>query len=236
MRGSLACACMEAMAVAGMAACLAAGAALAGPNAAATLYVDADWRTPAIEYSAPVAGPRFQVAVRIAGAQYLDSYAFELGYDTALVDFVGAAAGSDGDGAPNILETRGGTAVAFLGRLSARDTTLISVGNALAGSDSARSPSGDGLLALLEFRVKALGMARFHPGTAELLDWRQELDTAASFQGASVDIRATSALRRTLVRASEGGGAWIDPLGRRLAAAPMRGWRAPSAAAARGVR
>lgn len=191
------------------------GPVAAGPNAAASLHVDADFRTPAIEYSAPV-GPVFKVAVRIAGARYLDSYAFELAYDTAAVAFVGAEAGSAGEGLANILETRGGSAVAFVGRLSIRDTSRLSVGNALAGSDSTRSPSGDGLLALLEFRAKVAGMARFYPGKVELLDWRQELDTAVAFQGASVEIRMGVGTRRHAFLVRPGRAApRFDPLGRR---------------------
>lgn len=201
--------------------------ASAGPNAAATLYVDADYRTSAIEYSAPVNGPAFRIGIRIAGAQYLDGYAFELGYDTALVAFTGAQAGSPGEGLPNFLETRGGMAVAFVGRLSTRDTAMITVGDALAGSDSARSPSGDGLLAILEFRAKGTGMARFYPGKAELLDWKQTLDTAAAFQGGSVSIQSSVTSRLRRLAASGADAVRMDLLGRRGRA---QGWIYPLAA------
>lgn len=200
----------------------AAGAALGGPNAAAVLAVDADWRTSAVEPGASVAGPVFGIGIRISGARYLDGYAFELGYDTALAAFVGARAGSPEEGQPNFLETRGGAAVAFVGRLSVRDTSLVTVANALAGSDSTRSPGGDGLLAILEFRAKGSGRVRFVPGKVELLDWRQTLDTAAAFQGGSVDIGipVTARLRRSPVAGAES--RWMDILGR-----PLGGMRAP---------
>jgi hypothetical protein len=203
----------------------AAGAALGGPNAAATLAVDADWRTPAVEPGASADGPVFAIGIRISGARYLDGYAFELGYDTALAAFVGARAGSPEEGLPNFLETRGGTAVAFVGRLSVRDTSLITVANALAGSDSTRSPGGDGLLAILEFRAKGSGTVRFVPGKVELLDWRQTLDTAAAFQGGSVDIRipVTARLRRSPPAGADV--RWMDILGRPLGSMRAPGFR-----------
>lgn len=201
------------------AAALAAGPALAGPNASATLRVDADPRTAAVEPSAVSTGRNFLVAVRIAGAVRLDGFAFELGYDTALVAFVGARSSSPADGIADFLESRGGQAVAFVGRLSARDTSRVTVANALAGADSSRSPSGEGVLAVLEFRAKATGMARFHPGKVELLDWSQELDSAQSFLGASVDIQDPTRLRGPRPRAvlrlrGEGDFPWLDLLGR----------------------
>lgn len=198
----------------------------AAVSAAPAVYVDSDWRSATVEYSHPVQAPTFRIAIRITGATSLDSYAFDLGYDTAKVAFVGASAGSPGDGAPNILETRGGSAVAFVGRVSARDTTRITVGNALAGSDSSRSPSGDGVLALLDFRAKALGMARFYPGKVELLDWKQELDTTAIFQGGSVDIQGAIAVRRVARMEDRLHAVWIDPLGRRVAGLPAPASRA----------
>ena len=83
------------------------------PAARRVLAVDADCRTPAIEPSAPADGPVFRIGIRISGARYLDGYAFELGYDTALAALVGARASSPEESLPNFLETRGGAAVAY---------------------------------------------------------------------------------------------------------------------------
>lgn len=216
---------------AALAALAASGAAVnaqGGPNAAAVLSVDADYRTAAIESSAPVDGPHFRIGIRIEGARYLDGYACELGYDTSLLDFVGARAASPEEGLANFLETRGGTAVAFVGRLSLRDTALVSVGNALAGSDSSRSPGGDGLLAILAFRAKGIGTARFQGGKVELLDWRQTLDTAVVFRSGSVEIRNSIAVRAWRKVPAGAEILWLDPLGRRLAdAANVAKRRAP---------
>lgn len=177
-----------------MAAALAPCLAWGGPNAGATVYVDADPTTAAIEYSTVGTGTVVRVAVRIKDARYLDGYSFDLAYDTSRLAFVKAEASLSGTA--NFLETRGGAAVAFVGRLSREDTARVSVGNALAGSDSARSPSGDGLLAVLEFHAKAAGMARFAPSKVQLLDYAQELDTAISVLGASVDVVPTAGIRR----------------------------------------
>lgn len=206
-----------------MAAALAPCLSWGGPNAGATVYVDADPATAAIEYSAVGTGPVVKVAVRIKDARYLDGYSFELAYDTSRLDFVKAEASLPGTA--NILETRGGAAVAFVGRLSREDTASVSVGNALAGSDSARSPSGDGLLAVLEFRAKAAGMARFAPSKVQLLDYAQELDTAISVLGASVDVMPTAGIRRLAAVGKPGAGstALFDLLGRRMGRDPAQG-------------
>ena len=188
--------------------------AWSGPNAGASLHVDADASTPAIEYSAVGSGSVIRIAIRIRDVRYLDGYSFDLAYDTARLVFLKADPGIPGQA--NILETRGGSAVAFVGRLSSRDMAQVSVGNALAGSDSTLSPSGGGLLAVLEFQAKAAGMARFTPSNVQLLDYAQELDTAISFIGASVQVGSPVAVRRWAVIGArdDNAGFRFDPLGR----------------------
>lgn len=206
-----------------MAAALVPCLAWGGPNAGATVYVDADPSTAAIEYSAVGTGSVVRVAVRIKDAQYLDGYSFDLAYDTSRLVFVKAEASLSGTA--NFLETRGGAAVAFVGRLSREDTAKVSVGNALAGSDSTRSPGGDGLLAVLEFHAKAAGMARFAPSRVQLLDYAQELDTAISVLGASVDVMPSAGIRRLArigMRESRSA-APFDLLGRRMGRDPAPG-------------
>lgn len=174
---------------------LLAAATSAGPNADAVLHVDADPLTAAIDYSLP-RPPDFKIAVRITGAVHLDGYSFDLQYDTAQVAFVGVVAASPLDGLINVLETRGGQSAAFVGRPSTRGDGWITIANTLAGSDSAKSPSGDGLLALLSFQGKRPGIARFFPGRVELQDYKQVLDTGVAFVGASVDVQVPTAIRR----------------------------------------
>jgi hypothetical protein len=210
-------------------------AAWAGPNADAVLHVDADPLTPAIDSSLP-RPTEFRIAVRVSGAVHLDGYSFELQYDTAQVAFLGAVAGSPTEGLINILETRGGRSAAFLARPSVRGGGWLTLANTLTGSDSTRSPSGDGLLAVLSFQGKRPGIARFTPGTAELQDYRQVLDTGIAFIGASVDVQPTVALRRAspwVLRFRESGDptGW-DPSGRRSVGSAI-GFRIRAAASAR---
>lgn len=213
-----------------MAAVLAPCLAWGGPNAGATVYVDADPSTAAIEYSAVGTGTVVRIAVRIRDAQYLDGYSFDLAYDTARLDFVKAEASLTGTA--NILETRGGTAVAFVGRLSREDTARVSVGNALAGTDSTRSPSGEGLLAVLEFHAKTPGMARFAPSRVQLLDYAQVLDTAISVLGGSVDVMATVGIRRLAAAGKNGMRSPLpfDLLGRSMGQGLAQGPTGPSLA------
>jgi hypothetical protein len=197
-----------------MAGALMAGAcaAWAGPNAAASLYVDLDCATPQIDSAFSRAGTQeFWVGVRVAGAKYLDSYGFKLAYDPTKLAFVRAVAAAPEEGYADFLETRGGSAPLFIGKLSARDSSRVTIANSLAGSDSAKSPGGAGLLALIRFRPLASGTARFDLEEAELLDWSQEADVPAAARGASLALDPASTARIRI--AAEPSARWA---GRRL--------------------
>lgn len=172
----------------------------AGSNAGATLSVDLDGATPEIESSfnrnfQGAADTAFWVGIRVADARYLDSYEFSLVYDRSRMAFIRAASTMPGNGNGAFLESRGGSAPFFIGRLSAQDSGRITIANSLAGSDSSKAPGGSGLLAAVQFRPLAAGAARFALEGARLLDWNQDADAPASMREALLTLEFPSSLR-----------------------------------------
>lgn len=154
----------------------------AAGNADAVLALDGVPATEALDTlaAAPVGG-KWTVALRVKGANYLDSYACELGFDSTVV---APQAGSLSDSvlAPvPFLESRGGTAI-WLARPSRGASNRISIAATLAGSDSTHSPQGSGVLAILVFRVLKQGKSRLEILHPKLLDWRLALDTTMATQ------------------------------------------------------
>lgn len=165
------------------------GSALAGPNQDAGLFIDVDYRTVPVDSQGTVAyGTHFWIGVRIADARYLDTFGFRLGFDSSLVGFVKAVPESPADGVADFLESRGGTSVGFLGRISGLDSNQVAIGNGLTGQDSSKTPGGSGLLVLLEFLAKGStpGKAVFSISDVKLLDWQQSLDTLVSVHTGAV--------------------------------------------------
>ena len=173
------------------------GLAWGGLNRDASLYVDADYRTVPIDSLGTAAyGKPFWIGIRIADARYLDTFGFRLGFDSSLVEFVKAVPASPTDGIADFLESKGGTSVGFLGRISSQDSTQVTVANGLTGQDSSKAPSGSGLLVLMEFISKGSvpGKAAFAISEVKLLDWQQNLDSLVSTHAGAVMLQPTEAL------------------------------------------
>jgi hypothetical protein len=172
---------------------MALGLVHAGPNQNASLSVDVDYQTAPVEsLGSAEPGAPFWIAVRIAGAEYLDTYGFKLGFDSSRVRFLQAVPELPSGGIGNFLASRGGTSVGFLGSISNFDSTQVTVANGLAGRDSSRTPRGSGVLVLMQFLAKgpALGKAVFTLSDGKLLDWQQSLDTAIAMHAGTVILQA----------------------------------------------
>jgi hypothetical protein len=177
----------------------AATAAWSGSNGEAEVFLDLDHTSVSVESTLTrPAGSAVWMSVRISKARYLDTYGFKVAYDDSLLTFVQAVAGQPGEGYRNVLETRGGSAPFFIGKLSVLDSTRVSVANSLEGSDSTRSPSGEGLLALLQFKSRGSGQAAFRLEELELLDWNQAPGAPAAVHGAVLTLQPSLTLRRRL--------------------------------------
>ena len=171
----------------------------AGSNQNAELFVDMNPQTPQNDSLATGAfGTPILIGIRVANAKYLDTYGFHLGFDSSLVSFVKANPAMPESGSIDFLETRGGASVGFFGKISILDSTQVAVGNGLVGRDSAKTPSGSGLLVVMEFKVKGpiLGQASFSLSEVKLLDWQQSLDTDIAVHSGAISIRPSAAILR----------------------------------------
>lgn len=171
----------------------------AGPNQDASLSVDVKYQTAQVEsLGTAEQGAPFWIAIRIAGAEYLDTYGFRLGFDSSRVGFLQAVPELPSAAIGDFLASRGGTSVGFLGRISNTDSTQVTVANGLAGRDSALSPRGSGVLVLMQFLAKgpAMGKAVFTLSDVKLLDWQQSLDTAIAVHAGAVVLEPSTALSR----------------------------------------
>ncbi len=189
----------------------------AGPNQNASLSVDVNYQTAAVESLGTAApGAPFWIAVRVAGAEYLDTYGFKLGFDSSRVGFLQAVPELPSGSIGNFLASRGGTSVGFLGRISNVDSTQVTVANGLVGRDSSRTPRGSGVLVLMQFLAKgtASGKAVFSLSNVQLLDWQQSLDTAIVVHAGAVILEPSTALNRVNGSGGLGGPGWALPSSR----------------------
>ena len=122
---------------------------------APTLSVDLIPTTAGIDSTASqIADSSFWVAIKIANAQGLDAYGFELTYNRSLLLFDTAVAVLPASGLTPFLTSQGGLSIGLNGQLLRNDSAKIVVVNALSKRDSLQSPSGNGILALIRFRPK----------------------------------------------------------------------------------
>lgn len=167
------------------------GLAFSGPNQNAVLSVDllTGSAVPDSALSMTKDNGPVWVAVRVAQSVGLDSYGFEVGFDSSLLTFIEAVPASTPDALPNFLESRGGIPLGFVGKLSNRNANQVTIAHSLIGSDSVQSPSGAGIVALIRFQPRGkAGVAVFTLGLPQLLDWKLQLDTAIVVQGAKLTL------------------------------------------------
>ena len=123
-----------------------------GPNADAGCALDLDYTTVDIEsFKIVEQEDTFWVAVVAQDVYNLDTYQVEIRFDSARLSFLQGAAENPMGGFDNLLKTQGGQTLGFQAVLSSAG--VVNVANSLVGSDEDEAPEGDGLLALLKFKV-----------------------------------------------------------------------------------
>lgn len=126
----------------------------AGPNAGARILVDLDITTPQIDSVKTIAAGTLTAGIVCKSVVNLDSYSFDIPFDTSVLGFNTAVEDNPLAGLKNILKKNGGQALNVnLGLKSGRADT-ININNTLIGSDSAKAPEGDGLLGIILFNVR----------------------------------------------------------------------------------
>ena len=123
-----------------------------GPNADAGCVLDLNYTTAEIEsFRIVEQEDTFWLAVLAQDVYNLDTYQVEIRFDPARLSFLQGAAENPMGGFDNLLKTEGGQTLGFQAVLSSAG--VVNVANSLVGSDEDQAPEGDGLLALLKFKV-----------------------------------------------------------------------------------
>lgn len=127
---------------------LSAFAALSGPNQDASVLVDHDANTAAIEAAAAgTAGDEIVMAIKVESAVDLDGFAVELTYDPAALEYVDASTQTPDAG--NFLASAGGTMGPFLKKGGNGEASLA---GSIVGKDRDKAPDGNGVIAFVVFK------------------------------------------------------------------------------------
>ena len=125
----------------------------AGPNENAGIVFDLDATTPGNQNLTSVpsqtAGTYIRLDVYCTEVQNLDTYEFEVIYNSSELEYVTATATNPITYEPNILTTNGGTALGWM--IDTYTPGVLSIAYTLAGTDTLEAPEGDGLIADIVF-------------------------------------------------------------------------------------
>jgi len=126
--------------------------AIAGPNSNASCALDLDYTTPEIDTSLSVdANSDIWVAVIAQNVQNLDGCQVEIEYDPNRLQFLSGIEDNPMGGITNLLKKNEGSTVGF--QAIEKSDGLINIANALAGNDINQAPEGDGVIAIIQFKV-----------------------------------------------------------------------------------
>jgi len=128
----------------------------------------------------------------------LGAYEVTLYYDTVGLEFSRAVAGDSGNDWINMLAGLGGNPQSSVSAPEAGNGRLLKVAGFLAPGDSAECPSGTGVLAWVQFKVRSPG--RYSLGIREASlkdkDGNENVLEEESFRGGAVEGRTPTAMSR----------------------------------------
>jgi hypothetical protein len=155
----------------------------AGPNAGARLCIDLDISTPQIDSVKPAATGSLMAGIVCKGVVNLDSYSFDIAFDTAVLSFSTAVEDNPLAGLKNILKKNNGQTLNVNIGLKNGCADTINFNNTLIGSDSAIAPEGDGLLGIVLFEVRKSAPCSVSVRKAIFLDYEGDKDTTMAVAG-----------------------------------------------------
>ncbi len=127
----------------------------AGPNENAGIRFDLNATTYGNQnnttMTAPSVGDYIRVDVYAIDVHNLDTYEFEVNYNSNQLEYITAAATNPITYEPNILTTNGGTALGWM--IDTSTPGILSIAYTLAGTDTLEAPEGEGLIADIVFQV-----------------------------------------------------------------------------------
>ena len=122
--------------------------AFGGPNSNAKILVDLNASTQPADSILDNPSGTFTASILVQDAVNIDSYSFDISFDTSALNFIAAAEDFPTAGMENILKINGGQILSVnLGlKLGCADT--IEINTTLIGSDSLQAPDGNGILCI----------------------------------------------------------------------------------------
>ena len=160
-----------------------------GLNGDAKQHVDLDAATAPVDTSRTVrTGVEFQLAVRISEAVRLRAYAFHLDFDTSGLLFVKAAGGDSGLGMGNFLAGSGKSPTFDMNGSGDGNDGRVSIAASLRPEDSALSPSGAGIMALVRFKARRAGRWSVSIRDMLLTDWEGRTNVPGTVPSASLKV------------------------------------------------
>lgn len=145
-----------------------------GPNSSALLAVDLHHRTERIDSLGVIGGATLTAGIRILGARNLDSYQFVVRFNSAVCSLASVTSDDVENGTVNFLESLGGEILGFVRRFPSH----VNISYTLTGTQNAlQAPDGDGLLAVLRFKVLAVQPCTLWIDSVRLVDYEMERDT-----------------------------------------------------------
>lgn len=171
--------------------------ASAGPNSNAQLYINFGTDTSKIDsITHHSVSDTFTAAILVKKVKSLYAFQLLVGFDTSALKFVSGL--KDNGIQKNLLETQNGVISSFTCRYSRTDSTKISIGVSLEGSNEKECPDGSGFLAFLKFIKKKSDTTTLSIKSPLLLNTDLVEDTAMEtfsgtiFPGTSAIIKSNS--------------------------------------------
>jgi len=127
-----------------------------GPNVGAGIEFDLDATTAGnqhvIAISSQSAGTYIRLDVYATGVHNLDTYEFEVTYNSDELTYISSSATNPITFEQNILTTNGGSAIGWM--VDSSVLGVLSIAYTLAGTDTLEAPEGDGLLGDIVFQAQ----------------------------------------------------------------------------------
>jgi len=127
-----------------------------GPNVGAGIEFDLDALTSGNQHvtaiSSQSAGTYIRLDVYATGVHNLDTYEFEVIYNSDELAYIASSATNPITYEQNILTTNGGTAIGWM--VDSSIPGVLSIAYTLAGTDTLEAPEGDGLLGDIVFQAQ----------------------------------------------------------------------------------
>jgi len=127
-----------------------------GPNVGAGIEFDLDATTTGNQHltaiSSQPAGAYIRLDVYATGVHNLDTYEFEVTYNSEELTYISSSATNPITFEQNILTTNGGSAIGWM--VDSSVSGVLSIAYTLAGTDTLEAPEGDGLLGDIVFQAQ----------------------------------------------------------------------------------